>query len=338
MVNINSGTLVASDLQFLRTIKKGKPDVPLYIILNRADQRSLVACKEIFDEVSDVLNNAGIQYYGISAYSSSLGKEYIHSKNESLQSFLKKLNHPQPKLDNIIAKIYAIDEKYQRAILRSICVNERYIDALCDTVLRLENDNYAQGPSKIYDCLEDILDQFHKINKELVVHLKALENVTTKFVDSVIRIFNSNTENNVEVITHLKRQIINTNDIDTSDIKITQVIEKEKQLADELISEIMKISDNDDSLRGRLFSEINSLLNSLKPGIDLGAFCISNNLGVKNLFSKLWGKSQHPDEVNKMDNDKNIALDLLKTYQDYINANSSLSLNLFIDFVKEKLP
>ncbi|MDG6896638.1 hypothetical protein A6A19_01160 [Actinobacillus delphinicola] len=232
LVNISSGTLVASDLQFLRTIRREKPNVPLYIVANRADQRSMDTRKAVLREIKGVLDGAGIQYYGICAYSSSHTKEYVHSKNRSLYSFLQELNHPQPKLDNIIDKIYAIDEHYQKAIWREICVNQRYMDAIEDATFKLNADNYAKGESKVYDCLEDIAAQFAKQNKVLKRQLVTLAQISTSFVDAITQIFNVGNAKNRQLTTALKRPVISESDIDTSDIEITKVWEQ-KSLEEE---------------------------------------------------------------------------------------------------------
>lgn len=331
-----NGTLPASDLQFLSTIKYEKPDVPLYIVLNRADQRDKEDIKLILHEIKRVLDNAGIAYYGITAYSSSLREEYSFTNTKpvksklsrkarkvakpakpetpaTLHAFLKSLNHAQPKLDKLIAKIYAIDEHYQRAIWREICIKQRYIDAIEDATFKLNADNYAEGKSRVYDCLEDISSQFSKENKKLRAHLTTLQKISAKFVDVITQIFNSGNGYNVKLITSLKRSVISARDIDTSDIEITEVWDTEKQLAKEFIDEARKISEKNAIPQAQMFKDIDQIL--------MLEWC-----------------GERLEDLQCEDKSRNLAIDLLKSYQEIINEDPSLTFNLFRSNLIEILP
>ncbi|VEJ10068.1 dynamin family protein [Actinobacillus delphinicola] len=331
-----NGTLPNSDLQFLSTIKYEKPDVPLYIVLNRADQRDKEDIKLILHEIKRVLDNAEIAYYGITAYSSSMREEYSFTNTKpvksklsrkarklakpansetpaTLHAFLKALNHAQPKLDKLIAKIYAIDEHYQRAIWREICIKQRYIDAIEDATFKLNADNYAEGRSRVYDCLEDISSQFSKENKKLKAHLTTLQKISTKFVDVITQIFNSGNGYNVKLITSLKRSVISARDIDTSDIEITEVWDTEKQLAKEFIDEARKISEKNAIPQAQMFKDIEQIL-------------------------MLEWVGQHLEDLQGEDKSWNLVIDLLKAYQEIINEDSSLTFNLFRSNLIEILP
>lgn len=75
-----NGTLPQDDLDFLLDHTDGSK--PLYVVLNKADLRPLESVEQVVQEIRQHLDDAGISYEGISAYSSMLGAELVnHGKN-----------------------------------------------------------------------------------------------------------------------------------------------------------------------------------------------------------------------------------------------------------------
>lgn len=70
-----NGTLPADDLEFLLDHANNKP---LYVVINKADQRSAEHLKSVLLDIQNLLEDNGLRYAGISAYSSILGEELFH--------------------------------------------------------------------------------------------------------------------------------------------------------------------------------------------------------------------------------------------------------------------
>lgn len=97
-----NGTLVQDDLEQLRGLTKN--DIPLYVVLNKADLRPPSALDEVIDEIAHVLMLEGIQYLGLSAYSSEDGGELLF-RDMSIWQALVLLNQPQQAMKQIHTKV-----------------------------------------------------------------------------------------------------------------------------------------------------------------------------------------------------------------------------------------
>ncbi|WP_312519035.1 dynamin family protein [Stutzerimonas nitrititolerans] len=84
-----NGTLPANDLEFLL---QHADDRPLYVVLNKADLRPMSTLQDVIEEIRDHLEDSGIQYEGICAYSSTLGKELLH-EGKSLSEVMQEWDH-----------------------------------------------------------------------------------------------------------------------------------------------------------------------------------------------------------------------------------------------------
>jgi GTPase Era involved in 16S rRNA processing len=83
----SNGTLPANDLEFLL---QHADDRPLFVVLNKADLRPLANLEAVIEEIKEHLEDSGIQFEGICAYSSTLGKELLHygrSLNDIMQEW-----------------------------------------------------------------------------------------------------------------------------------------------------------------------------------------------------------------------------------------------------------
>jgi signal recognition particle receptor subunit beta len=96
MVGLDAnGTIPQSDLEFLNELEFGKSeDHPLYVIASKAELKPAGDIEDILDTFEDCLNDADLQYAGISAYSSRNRKIYA-ARGQDLFEFLSKNNAPR---------------------------------------------------------------------------------------------------------------------------------------------------------------------------------------------------------------------------------------------------
>ena len=216
----SNGTISKSDLDFLEYIGQHSHK-PLYIVLNKADLRPFDQLEDIVEEVADTLNDYDIEIVGISAYSSITKEEFIFYK-KSLHAFLTELDVPSKKYDLILQRLYAVDEKYQRAILRDIKENKQIGIILSGLKLDLLQNGFDDISSELYEKINRMSALFIVRQKE--EHLKQLESVMNKMTKAVACVFGQ------EVT--IKRKTWTLDEIEL-DEKFVQLMRKE-QLPEEL--------------------------------------------------------------------------------------------------------
>ena len=74
LVNVDRGTINASDLRFLKQFHE---DIPFLVVFTRASFRHENALHQILDNARDLLEQEGLHPYGVTAYDSIEGKEYL---------------------------------------------------------------------------------------------------------------------------------------------------------------------------------------------------------------------------------------------------------------------
>lgn len=120
-----AGTIDQSDIEFIQS--SPFRDESLYIVLNKADVKSEEDIRQIINQVALDLEFAGIDYAGISAYSSTRRRTYP-SSGISLDQFLRSINHKVDVVDKVNRKINAVFDSYKKAIEADIAELEKRQD------------------------------------------------------------------------------------------------------------------------------------------------------------------------------------------------------------------
>lgn len=184
-----NGTISKSDLEFLTHIDRNNQEAkPLYIVLNKADLRPVDQLEEIMQEIVETLDDYDIEVAGISAYSSKKKKEFLFH-NQPLHEFLAELDRPSEKQSLILQRLYAVDAKYQRAILRTVKENKQISKTLKGLALDLLENGFDDIDSDLYTKINKMKALFDSMGKKQTEHLKRLERVMTKMAESVDRVF-----------------------------------------------------------------------------------------------------------------------------------------------------
>lgn len=184
-----NGTISKSDLEFLTHIGRNDQETkPLYIILNKADLRPVDQLEDIMQEIVETLDDYDIEVAGISAYSSKKKKEFLFH-NQPLHEFLAELDRPSEKQSLILQRLYAVDAKYQRAILRTVKENKQISKTLKGLALDLLENGFDDIDSDLYGKINKMQALFDSMGKKQTEHLKRLERVMTKMAESVNRVF-----------------------------------------------------------------------------------------------------------------------------------------------------
>jgi predicted nucleic acid-binding Zn-ribbon protein len=118
MIGLDSnGTIPRDDLDHLWELAES--NIPLYVVLNKADLRPLVSLDEVLDQVADELMMAGIPYSGLCAYSSESGGELSY-RECSLWHVLEEWDQPRHAMSSVMAKIEEVLSTYEEALVQDI--------------------------------------------------------------------------------------------------------------------------------------------------------------------------------------------------------------------------
>lgn len=113
----STGTLVASDLEFLRDLNLDGKE--LYVVVNKVDLRAQSDIDDILDDIEGVLGGEGIAITGISAYSSTQAKEYAY-RREPLAAFFERHNQTVDAGAKLYGFIDRVFDMYRNAIAADI--------------------------------------------------------------------------------------------------------------------------------------------------------------------------------------------------------------------------
>ncbi|MBJ6980344.1 hypothetical protein [Luteimonas sp. MC1572] len=112
-----NGTMPDSDLDFLHSL--GVEQVPIQIVLSKAELRSDDDIESILDEVEGVLQDNSISYSGVSAYS-SIRKEERAFRGASLTAFLASQNMRRDAVEHLRGHVAQVFDMYDTAIRADI--------------------------------------------------------------------------------------------------------------------------------------------------------------------------------------------------------------------------
>lgn len=120
LVSCERGGIESDDLDFLQELYEeyGKQ---VFIVLSRADRRTKSQLEEVAKQIKETLEDRGIEFLGIGAYSAtrySEIKEFSEKSHifDSLEKFLMKLNQRSEKQNEILESLYEVHGMYEKAI------------------------------------------------------------------------------------------------------------------------------------------------------------------------------------------------------------------------------
>ncbi|PHS64610.1 MAG: hypothetical protein COB09_07915 [Thalassobium sp.] len=113
----SNGTVPRDDLDKLWSLSE--LNIPLYVVLNKADLRPQAGVDEVLDQIAEELMLNGIPYEGISAYSSARGSE-LAFRERSLMEVLSEWDRPRNALDLVVEKLSLVLDDYQQALEQDV--------------------------------------------------------------------------------------------------------------------------------------------------------------------------------------------------------------------------
>lgn len=180
LIPVTAGTIPQSDLEFLDEATSEKKT--LYVVLNKCDQRPLSDVEDIMEEIATELDNYGIEYQGISAYSSKMKKEYSYFK-KSLKAFFIEQDLEINRIQEIYESLDSVNVMYKKAIQADIKENKKIKDKLF--IIRQSLASNWRNDDE--DKVDELMKYFDISSQEL--HLLKLKSVMEKFNNALEMIF-----------------------------------------------------------------------------------------------------------------------------------------------------
>ncbi|WP_187912423.1 dynamin family protein [Helicobacter pylori] len=192
LVSCERGGIESDDLEFLKDLyEEGKQ---VFIVLSRADSRTKRQLEEIATKIKETLEDKGIEFLGIGAYSATRYQEIKEFSEkspvfDSLEKFLMKLNQRSEKQNEILESLYEVHRMYEKAIEQDANQFKRYQKALHSIKLDLMQEGFDDFSDKIFRRIEILEKEFSEQEQSKREGLARLNEVINLFKGSVDKVF-----------------------------------------------------------------------------------------------------------------------------------------------------
>ncbi len=194
LVSCERGELHKDDLEFLQELyeEEGKQ---VFIVLSRADRHTKSQLEEVAIKIRETLENNGIEFLGIGAYSATRYleiKEFSEKSKvfNSLEEFLMKLNQRSEKQNEILGYLYEVHSMYEKAINQDANRFKRYQKALHSVKLDLMQKGFDDfNNDATFNKIHSLNKEFSEQEKTKREDLARLNEVIDLFKESIDKVF-----------------------------------------------------------------------------------------------------------------------------------------------------
>ncbi|MGL2404525.1 acyl carrier protein [Helicobacter pylori] len=192
LISCESGGIGSDSLEFLQELyEEGKQ---VFIVLSRADRRTKSQLEEVAKQIKETLEDHGIEFLGIGAYSATRYqeiKEFSEKSHvfDSLEKFLMKLNQRSEKQNEILGYLYEVHSMYERAIEQDASRFKRYQSELNSVRLDLMQKGFDDFSDKIFRRIEILEKEFSEQEESKREDLARLNGVINLFKKSIDKVF-----------------------------------------------------------------------------------------------------------------------------------------------------
>ncbi|MGL2831967.1 dynamin family protein [Helicobacter pylori] len=192
LVSCERGGIESDDLEFLQELyEEGKQ---VFIVLSRADRRTKSQLEEVAKKIKETLENNGIEFLGIGAYSATRYQEYKEFSEkshvfDSLEQFIKELNQRSEKQNEILGYLYEVHRMYERAIKQDANRFKRYQKALHSVKLDLMQKGFDDFGDATFNKIHSLKKEFSEQERSKEEGLARLNEVIGLFKESIDKVF-----------------------------------------------------------------------------------------------------------------------------------------------------
>ncbi len=191
-ISCESGEIHEDDLEYLQELyEEGKQ---VFIVLSRADMRTKRQLEEVAIKIKETLEDKGIEFKGIGAYSVTRYQEIKEFSEkspvfDSLEKFLKKLNKRSEKQNEILSVLYEVCLAYEKAIEQDANQFKRYQKALHSIKLDLMQKGFDDFNDDAFNRIESLKKEFSEKEESKRENLAQLNEVIYSFKESIDKVF-----------------------------------------------------------------------------------------------------------------------------------------------------
>ncbi len=192
LISCERGGIESDDLDYLQELyEEGKQ---VFIVLSRADSRTKKQLEEIAVKTKETLEDNGIEFLGIGAYSSKRYQEIKEFSEKShvfnsLEQFLMKLNQRSEKQNEILGYLYEALLMYEKAIKQDASQFKRYQKALHSVKLDLMQKGFDDFSDASFNKIESLKKEFYEQERSKRENLEKLNQVINLFKKSIDKVF-----------------------------------------------------------------------------------------------------------------------------------------------------
>ncbi len=192
LISCERGEIHEDDLEYLQELyEEGKQ---VFIVLSRADSRTKRQLEEIAIKIKETLEDHGIEFLGIGAYSSTRYQEIKEFSEkspvfDSLEKFLTKLNKKSEKQNEILSVLYNVHLAYEKAIEQDADKFKRYQKALHPIKLDLMQKGFDDFSDASFNKIESLKKEFSEQERSKRENLEKLNQVINLFKKSIDKVF-----------------------------------------------------------------------------------------------------------------------------------------------------
>ncbi|WQX35779.1 dynamin-like GTPase family protein [Helicobacter pylori] len=192
LVSCERGGIESDDLEFLKDLyEEGKQ---VFIVLSRADRRTKSQLEEVAKQIRETLENNGIEFLGIGAYSATRYQEIKEFSEKSrvfnsLEKFLMKLNQRSEKQNEILGYLYEVHRMYEKAIKQDASRFKRYQRELRSVGLDLMQKGFDDFNDAAFNRIESLKKEFSDQERSKREDLAQLNEVINSFKESIDKVF-----------------------------------------------------------------------------------------------------------------------------------------------------
>ncbi|GAB0055365.1 acyl carrier protein [Helicobacter pylori] len=192
-ISCERGGIEKSDLDYLQELyeEHGKQ---VFIVLNKADLKITIQLEEIAVQTKETLENNGIEFLGIGAYSSERYQEIKEFSEkspvfDSLEKFLTELNKKGEKQNEILKVLYEVGLAYEKAIQQDANQFKRYQSSLHFLELDLMQKGFDDFSDGVFNRIESLKKEFSNQERSKRENLAQLNQVIGLFKESIDKVF-----------------------------------------------------------------------------------------------------------------------------------------------------
>ncbi|MFP6218138.1 dynamin family protein [Helicobacter pylori] len=192
LISCERGGLETGDLDYLQELyEEGKQ---VFIVLSRADRRTKSQLEEVAIKIKETLEDHGIEFLGIGAYSATRYQEYKEFSEKShvfnsLEEFLMKLNQRSEKQNEILESLYEVHGMYEKAIKQDASRFKRYQKALHSVKLDLMQKGFDDFNDATFNKIHSLKKEFSEKEESKRESLAQLNEVISLFKESIDKVF-----------------------------------------------------------------------------------------------------------------------------------------------------